>query len=288
MHRALKNAVPLGFREARFKLKRLGPVKCARYHRLERIARRKPSPVGGQLFDIGGGAFVLHASTVHSVLSHWVEYGHGIQELHAFTRLASNHRLLLDIGAAEGIYAAAFCSLTGRAAWAFEPSPEMFGRLRDLCAINPGLAIEATNLALGAKVGQRSVRQYTDGQFTGVGVAPGESEVMTVTTLDAFVAEAELKPDFAKIDVEGMEFDVLRGGERTFSDLVRTIVLEVHYGVFAQLGESLADLRSLLEGYGFQLESLDGAPIADLGRYAQAQPEMLPGYTIIVCRKATV
>lgn len=287
MHRTLKKAIPTRLREARYKLKRLGPARFARYRRLERVERRKPPPRGGQPFDIGGGAIVLHASTVHSVRSHWVEYGHGIQELHAFQRLAPGHRLMLDVGAAEGIYSAAFCSLTGRCAWAFEPSPEMFGRLEDLRCLNPNLAIDATNIALGASVGQRSVRQYTDGQFSGVGAAPGEHDIMSVTTLDAFIEGHGLEPDFAKIDVEGMELDVLRGGERTFRGTVRTIVLAEHYELLAQLGQSLAELQALLENYGFQLEALDGARVEDLAGYTRAQPELLPGYTIIVCRKST-
>lgn len=285
LHRVVKQLIPSRLREARFGLKRVGPARFVRYRRLERVARRRPAPRAGEPFDIGGATIVLHASTVRSVLSHWVEYGHGIQELHAFKRLAPGHRLLLDIGAAEGIYAAAFCSLTGQRAWAFEPSPQMFDRLQQLCRLNPDLSIEATNIALGASAGERSVRQYADGQFSAVGAPPGERDVMAVATLDAFVADHGLQPDMIKLDVEGMELDVLRGGQRTFREAVRTIVLEAHYELLGQLGHSMADLQAVLEDYGFRLESLDGARVDDLAGYARAHPELLPGYTIIVGRK---
>lgn len=285
LHRVLKKLIPSRLREARFGLRRVGPVRFVRYRRLQRVERRKPPPRAGQPFDIGGGVIILHASTVRSVLSHWVEYGHGIQELRAFKSLAPGHRLLLDIGAAEGIYAAAFCSLTGQRAWAFEPSPEMFGRLEHLRQLNPNLNIAATNIALGASAGERTVRQYADGQFSGVGAAPEDVDIMALTTLDAFVEDHGLAPDMVKLDVEGMELDVLRGGERTFREAVRTIVLEAHYELLGRLGQSMADLQAVLEDYGFRFEALDGACIDDLASYAQAHPELLPGYTVIVCRK---
>jgi FkbM family methyltransferase len=285
MRSILRKAVPRSLRDARYKLKRLGPVKFLRYYRIEYPERRKPAPQANRPFDVGGGQFVLHESTIAAVLSHWVEYGHGIRELRAFKRAARSRRLLLDIGAAEGIYSAAFCALTGRSAWAFEPSPAKFPNLEDLCRLNPSLAITANNLALDATSGQRAFRRHPDGQFSGVGVTPEDCEILSVTTLDEFVAGRSLVPDFAKIDVEGMEIDVLRGGEKTFREMVKTIVLEVHYVPLRERGQSASDLQKLLEQYGFRLESLEGVPIADLEAYTRAHPEPIPGYTIIVCRK---
>lgn len=177
--------------------------------------------------------------------------------------------------------------MTGQRAWAFEPSPEMLRRLEDLRHLNPTLAIDVSDMALGAQAEQRSVRQYTDGQFSAVGAQASRSDAMAVTTLDAFVEQRALRPDFAKIDVEGMELDVLRGGECTFRSTVRTIVLEVHHALLTQLGQTMPELQALLEGYGFRLESLDGGSVNDLAQYARSHAEMLPGYTIIVCCKPT-
>jgi FkbM family methyltransferase len=282
---SLRQVVPLSLRETRYKLKRLGIAKFIRYHRIESRERRKPPPQAGSSFDIGGAHFVLHESTIAAVRSHWVEYGHGILELKAFKRVAHAHDMLLDIGAAEGIYSACFCALTGRSAWAFEPSREKFPNLEDLCHLNPDLAIHPVNIAVDANAGERAFRRYPDGQFSGVGATPENSELLPVTTIDAFVADRQLLPDFAKIDVEGMELDVLRGGERTFRDLIKTIVLEVHYAELENQDQSNMQLQALLEGYGFCLESLDGLRIQDLERFTQAQPEPIPGYTIIICRK---
>jgi FkbM family methyltransferase len=285
MHPLVTSAIPADLREARYRIKRLGWTKSLRYYGIEWAEQRKPPPLAGQPFDIGGGQIVLHAETVRPARSHWVDYAHGVLELRAFKRCAADHRLLLDIGAAEGIYSAAFCALTGREAWAFEPSPEMLGRLAALCALNPGFAITRVPVALDATTGKRAIRRSPDGQFSGVG-ALTPADVMTVTTIDAFVADQGIDPDFAKIDVEGMELDVLLGGETTFRDHIRTILLEVHYDLLIERGQSTSQLQAVLAGYGFHLETLDGLPVGDLESYARANPEPYPGYTVVVCRRS--
>jgi FkbM family methyltransferase len=218
------------------------------------------------------------------VRSHWVAEGHPIREFRAFKSLAREHECLVDIGAAEGIFSAAFCALTGRTAWAFEPSPKMYGRLEGLIDLNRGLDIKPFNVALGTVVGLQPVRAYPDGQFGAVAESAPTTSKMTVTTLDLFCEEHDLAPDFAKIDVEGMELAVLRGGAATFRHSVRTIVLEVH-GSMLLGGEPTAEVQSVLADLGFDLFDLDFKRIRDLPAYVADKPELVSNYAIVVCRK---
>src|SRR4051794_27856109 len=125
MRSMVRFVVPERARLEVFKARRLGGRKYIRYSRLERAEGRKPAPREGEPFDIGGKYRIIpDRSTLNAITTHWVNYGHAIEELNAFKAVADDHKAFLDIGAAEGIFSAAFCALTGRRAWAFEPSPE--------------------------------------------------------------------------------------------------------------------------------------------------------------------
>lgn len=283
MKQAIRRVTPEGVLHQAHKYRRLGPAKYLEYTRLELRARRQIQPRAGQPLDVGGARpIVPDAATIPAIRSHWVTYGHAIKELDAFKRVAGEHQVFLDVGAAEGIYAAVFCALTGGEAWAFEPSPTMHGRLERLCLANPDLAIKPFDLALGREPGTQTVSLYPDGQF---GAASGGSHQMTIGTLDQFADEHAFAPTFAKIDVEGMELDVLAGGERTFRDHVRDFLLEVHYSMLTG-GRTIRDVQRAVKDLGFALFDLELRPIADLERYAEVEPEVIPGYTIIVCRRA--
>jgi FkbM family methyltransferase len=236
-------------------------------------------------FDIGARVpIVLHDSTLPGIRSHWLDAGQGTPELDAFKRAAPGHATFLDIGAACGIFSAAFCALTDGHAYAFEPSPTMFEGLEALIELNPEFKITPVKIALGAVAESRLVETH-GAQFRGVGSAEANGAAMDVETLDDFVGRHDLAPDFVKIDVEGMELEVLRGGAETFSGPVEVIMLEVHPRILMK-GEGVSDIQVLLAGFGFSLFSLDLAPIADLDRHLTPRRGLPPRATNIVCLAA--
>jgi FkbM family methyltransferase len=55
------------------------------------------------------------------------------------------------------------------------------------------------------------------------------SEIVSITTLDNDIRERRLpKPDFVKIDIEGMELEALRGSAHTLSECRPALFLEMH------------------------------------------------------------
>jgi FkbM family methyltransferase len=162
----------------------------------------------------------------------------------------------------------------------------MFERLTALADLNPEFKITPFKIALGNVAGTQSVR-LLGAQFSGVLSAEVNTETMSVETLDNFVGRHELTPDFVKIDVDGMELEVLRGGAETFSGSVDAILLEVHPRLLMR-GEPVSDIQVLLDGFGFRLFTLDFAPISDLARHvvSLSRRGVVPTATNIVCQKS--
>jgi FkbM family methyltransferase len=282
-----RELLPHRLRAEVYQIRALGLARYARFKWRRQTLRHVPQPQANAPYDIGGLApIVLPQSVLGGFGAHFVDRGRGTAELDAFKRLAAGHHAFLDVGAAAGLFAAAFCALTGDRAYAFEPSPRNFARMRELIAANPELQIEPHNLALGAKAGTLAVDSSHGAQFRGVADPESESagETMTVATLDEFARAHGLTPDFAKVDVEGMELEVLRGGAQTFTDSIDALLLEVHPKLLMG-GANVSEVQALLRGFGFRLMTLDFEPIDDLQRYVAARRGRAARAANIVCRK---
>ena len=159
----------------------------------------------------------------------------------------------------------------------------MFEELTALSSLNPEFQTTCLKIALGAVAGTQRVEAH-GAQLRGVDAGEGDGEMMTVETLDNFAGRRELSPDFVKIDVEGMELEVLRGGAETFTRLVDAILLEVHPEMLMR-GEAVSDVQALLERFGFKLFTLDFTPISSLAGHMASGRKLAPPSTNIVCAK---
>jgi hypothetical protein len=59
-------------------------------------------------------------------------------------------------------------------------------------------------------------------------LADGDLTQVPATSLDAYIASTRLVPQLIKIDVEGGEAEVLRGGELLFANERPLIIAEIH------------------------------------------------------------
>lgn len=146
----------------------------------------------------------------------------------------------LDVGAWIGpvtLLAAQRTGPTGRVV-AFEPTPATWRALRANID-GAGLAhVEALNLALGDRVGKAafhapgpmsSTSSMTPLQGPGGHTGPaGVAFEAPCTTLDAICAERGIEPDGIKVDVEGAEEALLRGGAQTLARHRPWLLLELH------------------------------------------------------------
>jgi hypothetical protein len=100
-----------------------------------------------------------------------------------------------------------------------------------------------------------------------------QQEVIELTTLDDFAAREQLdRLDAIKIDVEGAELEVIRGGTATIQQFRPVILLEVSRVCLQAAGTSETHLlEHLSRWYRFELVRRNGRSrpidIADLGAY---------------------
>ena len=90
----------------------------------------------------------------------------------------------------------------------------------------------------------------------GLQVRPDENNLTRIETvsIDQLIARGLDPPDIIKIDVEGHEFEVLKGARKLLLAKKPLLSLELHPGLLQQRGASALAIAEYLEkaGYAFQ------------------------------------
>ena len=115
-----------------------------------------------------------------------------------------------DVGAYNGdtVRAVKNNAVTCDTIHSFEPDPKNYAKLFDTIESLSGAF--AYNVAVGAKAGSLSFAPAANGYASKASV-DGTLNV-EIITLDEFIESAKYKPSVIKVDVEGMDLDVLKGG----------------------------------------------------------------------------
>ena len=158
-----------------------------------------------------------------------------------FSRLLSPGDVCVDVGAHVGYYTLLASRLVGTRGhvYAIEPATTTYAKLRRNLELNEVSNVTALNLAAGAANGRAVLY---DGPPGNAGQASMQKPVDTADDLLASGTEVEVLPvvsvvalehhsrvKLVKIDVEGFEFDVLRGLEPLLDAGVQPAVLmELH------------------------------------------------------------
>lgn len=145
---------------------------------------------------------------------------------------------LLDIGGNIGFYTIKQSQRVGNSGkiWVFEPNPEVFQRLIQNLKenkINNAIPVSKAVGSVNGKVFFRAPKNATqEGSLCNYVKMPSPVEnVIEVdcVTLDDFVQQNGIfKIDLLKVDVEGNEIEVLKGGVQKALPLTEKIVLEFH------------------------------------------------------------
>jgi FkbM family methyltransferase len=195
------------------------------------------------------------------------------------------HATVVDIGANEGAFSAGLLAIAPEAhVIAVEPGPAPLERLRARLGGYPNVEIRAAAVAresgtaafhlTGHDHGSSLRRPLSESRAViGAGAEVVETIEVPTLSLDDLVGDRTV--DVLKIDVQGSELDVLRGGREALGR-TRAVLLEMNF--FSQYeGDATFDtLHSEMSGLGFELINVsppltkpDGTAIFIDGCYAR-------------------
>jgi FkbM family methyltransferase len=211
------------------------------------------------------GPFRLDARYTFSDFEHWGD-GHN-DGFAACIEACRGKRCVIDIGAHIGLVSmpAASVLADGGRVICFEPAGANRQLLRRHLELN-GFAQCSTIEEL--LVGERDLDRVP---FFEMATASGMNSIArgavgdnynqaerTQITLDTYCDRNRLEPEIVKIDVEGAELAVLRGGRHVLSRCRPQIFLSVHPRHIEALGETVDALAALIAELGYDCRSCDG------------------------------
>src|SRR3989344_7185979 len=130
----------------------------------------------------------------------------------------------LDIGGNIGYYALLESSLVGPEGkvYAVEPVSSNLNILKKNIELNGVKNINVFKIAMGKE--KKNVEIYVSNQsnrssfIVRSGTIYTKKEKVEMTTVDDFVSEHKIKPDFIRMDVEGYEKEIIQGMRKTLLD----------------------------------------------------------------------
>lgn len=171
-----------------------------------------------------------------------------------------------DIGANIGLVTQPASWLVGRKGrvHSFEPSPSVVQCLRRRVELLGLKNVTINELALGSEPGSATLYEYSEHHGGASSLKrivrseykePTESRVK-VKTLDDYVTENRIAPvRLIKLDVEGSEIDVLRGGSGLLVSQRPVLFVELSRDTNAAFGRTLSELLETIAFFGYAMFS---------------------------------
>jgi FkbM family methyltransferase len=147
-------------------------------------------------------------------------------ELSLFEEEISNESVVLDIGANIGLYSLAAAGHNAKTVYSFEPDPVSYTNLKRNIETNHCVNVLLQNVAVSDKsgsadlsLGSRYPLDRGNLHLISKPLGSGQSHITIDTiSLDEFFVNRPKQINIVKIDVEGHEYEVLRG----MSNLIQT------------------------------------------------------------------
>jgi FkbM family methyltransferase len=172
----------------------------------------------------------------------------------------------IDVGAHYGDYTLALSKVVGPKGRvvAVEPMRHALDVLKRNVALNRASNVDVEPVGVGRNPGRATLHLHADPSRATLGELEqeGASESIAITTLDHIVQRSGLqRVDFVKLDIEGCEYDALKGGRSAIERHQPVIQFEHQPGAAKRLGHSGTAVWALLTELGFGFAAMN-----DIGR----------------------
>ncbi|WP_137157932.1 FkbM family methyltransferase [Rhizobium sp. FKL33] len=196
-------------------------------------------------------------------------------EMDFIRALATSDMQALDIGANHGVYALTIANrLTSGHVWAFEPTSAPGGMLAKSIA-DSRLSDRLTLVAAGLsdRDGEADISISGNSETNSLHTRGPAAERIRLYALDEFWRRAGLVPDidFVKLDAEGEEIAILKGGDDFFRSRSPLLMFELRHGSAVNHG-----LIEAVTGLGYDLYRL----VPGLNALASYDPRHADGFLL--------
>ena len=182
------------------------------------------------------------------------------ESFRAFAEIIQPGAVVFDIGASIGPYTFIALAKTGPSGRVVAYEPHDYSRrhlIRHLKWNGAGAQTVVRDVCCGARDSSAEfyyVPDHVEGMSGLVPVEGFEKRVVKVVTLDDEVTSLGVKPDVVKIDVEGGEWDVLKGAEKILREIQPILFLSLHRAALAKRRETPEEVLEWLSQRGFGSE----------------------------------
>ncbi|MBL7777931.1 MAG: FkbM family methyltransferase [Chitinophagales bacterium] len=212
------------------------------------------------------------------------KYKHDIGGIHFLLQHTKHGDIAFDIGAHKGGYLYWMqkqIGVRGKAV-AFEPQRNLYRNLLELRQNFSWNNVTIENLALNDVVEQSQLFIPTTKQsgsspgarlMADVTTADGRLQSIRTITLDEYCLQNNLAPNFLKIDVEGNEWNVLKGAASVLAKCKPTILIEIEA---RHVGEDVAlNTFEWIEQHGYKGYFLAGKQMLPLSSFSFSKHQNL-------------
>ncbi len=167
--------------------------------------------------------------------------------------------IFYDVGAFHGAYStiSKLKLQSGISVHAFEPLAKNFQAFRRICELNAFTDFKINPLAVGDGSSVTGNMNEQDAMLRLGDTKALTPMVFPSVSLDEYIASGNPVPTIIKIDVEGFELQVLRGGQSCLREHHPRLWLEIHPGFLAGQKKSADDVLNLLREIGYAISFFD-------------------------------